>query len=157
MVGVIKVFGVLSVIVGVILIIISVSAGIIFLSILLPAGASALLGGALLIVFARIVEILAEMNYKLTPIHKLALALEEKNHGDQSQVAAGSGGATFDPNDPIVDPLSNLPPGSKIEHHFRRRVALLPDGTVLGETEGGLKRFRTFDGWRRFIGELPGK
>ena len=153
MVGVIKVFGVLSVIVGVILIIISFSVGIIFVSVFLPAGASALLGGALLVVFARIVEVLGEMNEKLTPIYKLALALESKYHVDESQMASEAGGAPFDPNDPIVDPLSNLPPGSKIEHHFRRRVALLPDGTVLGETDGGLRRFKAFEEWRRFIGK----
>jgi hypothetical protein len=153
MVGIIKVFGVLSVIVGAILLIISVSVGVIFLSILLPAGASALLGGALLVVFARIAEILAEMNDKLTPIHKLALVLEQKYHVDQSHVTAESGGVTFDPNNPIVDPLSNLPAGSKIERHFKRRVALLPDGTVLGETDGGLRRFETFEEWQRFIGK----
>lgn len=59
--------------------------------------------------------------------------------------------APFDPNNPIVDPLSNLPEGSRIERHFRRRIVFLPDGTVLGETDGGLRKFKTFEEWRRFI------
>ena len=59
----------------------------------------------------------------------------------------------FDPNNPIVDPLSNLPAGSRIERHFMRRVAFLPDGTVVGETDNGPHKFTTFEEWRRSIGK----
>jgi hypothetical protein len=61
----------------------------------------------------------------------------------------------FDANNPIYDPLSDLPPGSRIERRFRRRVAFLPDGTVRGETDRGLEDFPSFDDWRRSIGEWP--
>ena len=59
----------------------------------------------------------------------------------------------FDPNNPIMDPLSILPAGSRIERHFMRRVAFLPDGMVKGETDSGLRNFKTFEEWRRFIGK----
>jgi hypothetical protein len=152
MVGIIKFFGVLSIIVGIILIVISFGT-IIFLPTLLPLGASSLLGGALLIAFARVVELLEELNEKLIPVHSIAIALEKKYNPDQSKIAAQADGATFDPKNPIVDPLSNLPPGSQIERHFSRRVAFLPDDTVIGETDTGLREFKTFEEWRRFIGK----
>ena len=63
MVAIIKFFGVLSIIVGVILIVISFGT-ILFLPTLMPLGASALLGGALLIAFARVVELLEKLNSK---------------------------------------------------------------------------------------------
>ena len=152
MVGIIQIFGVLSIIVGIILVLISF-ATIIFLPTLLPLGASAILGGALLMAFARVVELLEELNSKLTPIHSIALALANKYNPDQSKMAAQEDGAAFDPNNSIVDPLSNLPAGSRIERHFMHRVAFLPDGTVKGETDSGLRSFKTFEEWRKFIGK----
>jgi hypothetical protein len=152
MVGIIKFFGVLSIIVGVILIVISF-ATIFLLSTLLPLGASALLGGALLIAFARVVELLEKLNEKLIPVHSIAIALEGKYNPDQSKMTAQAADATFDPKNPIVDPLTNLPPGSQIERHFSRRVAFLPDNSVIGETDTGLRKFKTFEEWRRFIGK----
>jgi hypothetical protein len=59
--------------------------------------------------------------------------------------------AHFDPDHPIFDPLSNLPAGSRIERHFRRRVAFLPDGSVKGETDSGVTDFNTFEEWRASI------
>jgi ribosomal protein S27E len=60
---------------------------------------------------------------------------------------------SFDPDNPILDPLSNLPAGSRIERKFRRRVAFLPDGSVIGETDSGVSKFKTFEEWQRTIGE----
>jgi hypothetical protein len=152
MVGIIRFFGVLSIIAAIILILISFLT-VFLLPTLLPLGASALLGGALLVAFARVVELLEELNIKLTPVHALAIALEQKYRPSQSNVAEPAGSRPFDPNNPIVDPLSNLPVGSRIEHHFRRRVAFLPDGTVIGETDDGARKFKAFEEWRRAIGE----
>jgi hypothetical protein len=59
----------------------------------------------------------------------------------------------IDPDNPIIDPLSDLPGGSRIERKLRRRVAFLPDGSVIGETDSGVSRFKTFEEWQRAIGE----
>ena len=139
MVGIIKFFGVLSIIVGVILILAAFGT-ILFLPTLMPLGASALLGGALLFAFARVVELLEELNKKLIPVHSIAIALEKKYNPSQS-------------DSPIVDPLSNLPAGSRTEHHFGRRVAFLPDGSAVGETDGGVYSYKTFEDWRKYIGK----
>jgi hypothetical protein len=67
MVGIIKFFGVLSIIVGVFLILVSFGT-IIFLPVLLSLGANALLSGALLIAFARVVELLESIDDKIMPV-----------------------------------------------------------------------------------------
>ncbi|HZQ11856.1 MAG TPA: hypothetical protein VFB31_03500 [Pseudolabrys sp.] len=150
MVGIIRFFGVLSIIVAVPLII--VAFGTIFLlPTLLPLGASALLGGALLLAFARVVELLEELNTKLSPIQAIAMALEQKYSHDA--VTRSQSDPTFDPKNPIVDPFSSLPVGSRTERHFRRRMAYLPDGTIFGETDDGPRAFQTFEDWRRAIGK----
>jgi hypothetical protein len=59
----------------------------------------------------------------------------------------------FNPEHPIVDWVFDLPPGSRIDRKFKRRVAYLPDGTVTGETDSGPKNFKTFEEWRQFIGK----
>jgi hypothetical protein len=151
MIGIIRFFGVLSIIAAIFLILASFLT-IVFLPTLLPLGASALLGGALLVAFARVVELLEDLNTKVAPISALALALEQKYRPDTSSASAGAGDTSFDPANPIVDPLSNLPDGSRIERHFGRRIAFLPDGTVVGETNDGLRSFKTFEDWRRAIG-----
>lgn len=60
---------------------------------------------------------------------------------------------SFDPNNPIFDPFSDLPPGARVERHFRRRVAFLQDGSVFGETDQGPARFKSFKDWQRAIGK----
>jgi hypothetical protein len=59
----------------------------------------------------------------------------------------------LDPNNPIFDPFDGLPTGSRVQRHFMRRVAFLPDGTVFGETDGGPHQFSSFEEWRRSIGK----
>ena len=150
MVDIIKFFGVISIIVAVILGLVSI-VSIILIPTLLPLAASALLGGALLIAFARVVELLEQLNEKIKPISAVALALEEKYNAKPNEQVSNT--AKFDPNNPITDPFTNLPAGSQIERHFRRRVAFLPDESVIGETDKGPHKFKNFDEWRRFIGE----
>jgi len=53
----------------------------------------------------------------------------------------------------IFDPFDDIPAGSKVEHHFRRRVAFLPDGSVFGVTNDGPRKFGSFEEWQRFIEE----
>jgi len=139
MVGIIKFFGVLSIIVGVVLILVSFGT-ILFLPTLMPLGASALLGGALLFAFARVVELLEELNKKLIPIHSIAVALEKKYNPSSS-------------DSPIADPQSNPPVRLRTETHFGRRVDFLSDGSVIGETDGGVYSYRTFEDWRKYIGK----
>src|SRR5262245_60296059 len=81
MTGVVKFFGWLKVIVGVVVVITLIfyfSLVIVYPS-SLAFGAMALLGGALLIVFARIAELLGEMNSKLVPFPRSVEFLEEIN------------------------------------------------------------------------------
>jgi hypothetical protein len=53
--------------------------------------------------------------------------------------------------DPKNNPFGDLPAGSKVETHFERQVAFLPDGTVFGDTDFGPRKFDSFDEWRRFV------
>jgi hypothetical protein len=86
-------------------------------------------------------------------VHKLAadyLALNDKQYlqGIVTKIIkeaadAKKRGLSFD----------DLPPGSQIERHFRRRVAFLPDDSVIGETDIGLQHFSSFKDWRTYIGE----
>jgi hypothetical protein len=68
MIGIIKSFGVVGIIIGAILIFVAfITRGL--LGALLQAGLSAVLGGALLIAFARAVELLESINDKLSPVN----------------------------------------------------------------------------------------
>lgn len=153
MIGIIKFFGVLSIIVAVILILVSF-ATVYWLPTLLPLGGSLLLGGALLIAFARVVELLEELNEKLEPVNKIARALAQKYDQAAFDVSDQAGSTEkFDPNNPIINPFANLPSGSRLERHFLKRVAFLPDGSVIGDTDDGVTRFQSFEAWRRAIGK----
>jgi hypothetical protein len=59
----------------------------------------------------------------------------------------------FDPQYPIFNPFNDLPAGSKVERHFGLRVAFLPDGSVLGDSDSGPRKFDSFEEWRRSVGE----
>jgi hypothetical protein len=143
MVGIIKFFGWLSVVVAVVLLFISLVA-IYFLPVLLPIGASALLGGALLIVFARIVELLEELNEKLGPVHVIAKALETKYRPEPAPSQAANLGSPSH----ILD---HPPPGVSVEKYKGRRVALLSDGSVVGETLAGARKFNSLEEFKDFI------
>jgi hypothetical protein len=139
MVGIIKFFGIISFIISGILFFISVTS-IYLLATLGPFAASSLLGGALLLAFARVVELLEELNAKIQPMHTIAKALEQK----------------YSPPNTLSDqpdPFTNLPSGSQIERHFERRVAFLPDDSVIGETDKGPLHFSSFQECCRSIGE----
>jgi hypothetical protein len=49
--------------------------------------------------------------------------------------------------------FDNLPVGSKLLRHLNMQVVLLPDGSVKGETDRGIKWFRSFEDWRKHIGK----
>jgi hypothetical protein len=142
MVGIVKLFGWLSIIVAVIvlcLVVISIPLA----AILLPVGASALLGGALLIVFARIVELLEELNSKLDPVVSVARKLESVYQpGNNDSTAAISDS----------DLLNNPPVGAQVFKYKARRVVQLADGSVIGETlTGGGRRFASIKEFQNFI------
>src|SRR5665647_1846378 len=149
MVGIIRGFGVLSIIVAVMLFLVSF-VFVFFLPTFLMLGASALLSGAILIAFARAVELLEDLNNKLVPIHNIALVLEEKYRPVAAKSEKSDANSSFDPNNPIVDPMASLPAGSRIERKFGRRVAFLPDRSVMGETDEGLKKFENIADWQRY-------
>lgn len=115
MVEIIRGFGFLSILVSVILILVAFSFNnIILLPAFLSLGATALLNGAMLIAFARMVELLEELNGKMTPVYAIAKALEEKHHPanvvdreSDSEVKYQTG--VFDRNSNSFD---NLPVGS---------------------------------------------
>ena len=152
MAAIVKLFGWLSAIIG----ILSVSIGIVnFFGVsrwagLLPLGASALLSGALLIVFGRIVELLEEMNGKLeeingklSPIFTISKALES-NYRPQLAPEVQSMSET--------DILNNPPPGARVIKYKNRRVVQLSDTTIVAETlTGGAKRFSSLEEFQNFI------
>jgi hypothetical protein len=78
-------------------------------------------------------------------------SIEREATSEQQLGLTGPGHVSFDPSNPIVDPLSDLPTGSRIERHFARRVAFLPDGGVIGETDNGLAKFNSFEEWRHHV------
>lgn len=54
----------------------------------------------------------------------------------------------------VIHPtFGNLPEGTKAIAHKKREIAFLPDGTVIGETNSGPRKFDSFEDWRRFTGE----
>jgi hypothetical protein len=142
MAAIVKFFGWLSVIIG----IVNLLVGGTFFSRwagLLPLGAAALLSGALLIVFARIVELLEEMNEKLSPIFTIAKALES-NYRPQVASEVQSMSET--------DILNNPPPGATVIKYKNRRVVQLSDTTIVAETlTGGAKRFSSLEEFQNFI------
>jgi hypothetical protein len=137
---IIKLLGWLSIIVSVVLLLAGV-VSIVFIGTLLPLAASALLGGAMLIVFARRVELLEELNNKLVPIHSLAVALES-----HYQPAAAT--ATIDSNDPD-HVLWRPPANSRVEQCEGRRIVVWRMAEWLGNCWVGAKKFflrlRLFD------------
>jgi cytoskeletal protein CcmA (bactofilin family) len=54
---------------------------------------------------------------------------------------------------PMVFDLDKLPAGSRIERRFKRPVAFLPDGSVIGDTDSGPRQFKSFEEWRHSIGK----
>jgi hypothetical protein len=48
--------------------------------------------------------------------------------------------------------FDNLPVGSKLLRHLNIQVAFLPDGSVKGETDHGIKWFHSFEDWRKYTG-----
>ena len=92
---------------------------------------------------------LEQMQQNASALNAVADALDS-NHYARSGAAAQE---PFDPDNRIIDPLSDLPDGTRIEHKFRRRVAFLPDSSVIGETDSGVRKFKTFEEWQRAIGE----
>jgi len=54
---------------------------------------------------------------------------------------------------PLVFDPDKLPAGSRIERRFKRPVAFLPDGSVIGDTDSGPRQFKSFEEWRHSIGK----
>jgi hypothetical protein len=103
-------------------------------------------------VFAAIAENIArleKMQEHASAVSAVADAIGPGHHAESNGLAS----MPLDPDNAIFDPLSNLPTGSRIERKFRRRVAFLPDGSVIGETDSGVSKFKTFEEWQRAIGE----
>jgi len=138
MVGIVKFFGWFCIVVAVVIFAVAI-ATIFQIAGLLPLGAGVLLSGALLVVFARIVELLQDLNNKIEPISAIAqiLAPQYKVKNDQKSKD---------------DVFSRLPPDTKIIEFEGRRVARMPDGSVLGDTNQGPQQFGSLEEYRRFLG-----
>jgi hypothetical protein len=87
------------------------------------------------------------------PFESEAVQFDAASEAQVKTKPSASEPGRLDPNQTIVDWVFDLPPGSRIDRKFKRRVAYLPDGTVTGETDNGPKNFKTFEEWRRFIGK----
>ena len=144
MVGIIKFFGWFSVIVGAMLLFVGV-VSIVFWVTFIPLGASALLGGALLIVFARIVELLEALNEKLVPVFTIAKTLESKYQPDRDSESAAR---ELTDADLLKDP----PADAKIFSYKNRRVVQFANGQVIAQTlTGGARRFSSLQEFQDFI------
>jgi cytoskeletal protein CcmA (bactofilin family) len=77
-----------------------------------------------------------------------SLAVVEGRDAVKTQTSASAQVETrmgFDPD--------KLPVGSRIERRFKRPVAFLPDGSVIGDTDNGPRQFKSFEEWRHAIGK----
>ena len=141
MVGIIKFFGVLSVIVGAFLVFIGLVT-VLLLPILLPLGANALLGGALLLAFARVVELLESINEKISPVHATTAAASQ-SFSTTSKAASPSTPTTrtfdeqkwralaeFDPDLTRVD-AALRPYGQKYVDQFAAEYLVLSDKSYI--------------------------
>jgi hypothetical protein len=161
MAGVVKFFGWLNVIVGVVLLIILIIWPFFFIAYpsLLALGAMALLGGALLIVFARIAELLGEMNSKLLLFLRSVEFLEEINNKliPVTALAHRLDAHYRDDNPAATPPPSNSellrnPPEDAERIYYKGYPAIkLGDGTVIGETATGVWRFASVKEYHDFI------
>jgi hypothetical protein len=140
MVGVIKFFGVISIVVAVILFVLSIGT-IVLLPTLLPLGASALLGGALLIAFARVVELLESIDKKIDPVHRIAHELHRKYEASPTATAAESMAAA-------AKASSSFPKGTTLYDANGIRVAMLPDQSLVVFQGGRQVKFETATDYR---------
>jgi hypothetical protein len=56
-----------------------------------------------------------------------------------------------DQNAPLS--LTNLPQGSRLGAHSGRQAAILNDGTILAESAGGTRTFKSVAAYRDFVGD----
>jgi hypothetical protein len=150
MVAVVKLFGALGVIVAVILILASF-ATVYLMPVLLPVGASALLGGVLLLAFARVVELLESLDRKMSPVHVLAEQLAAKY---QAQIHP-QGEAAAAPRDAQRASFgdASFPPGTIVYDAKGVQVAILPDKSVLADLPGGEARFNSAIEYREYASD----
>ena len=77
-----------------------------------------------------------------------SLAIVEGRDAVKTQTSASAQVET-----PTVFDPDKLPAGSRIERRFKRAVAFLPDGSVIGDTDSGPRQFKSFEEWRHSIGK----
>jgi hypothetical protein len=142
MVQIINVFGWLGIIAAVVLAAVGIGSRSMLLTVLLPIAAYCLLSGALLVAFGRVVELLEQLNLKIEPIYFIATQLADKYKPEKRSPSQ---------DEEAADDFDSLPAGSHFSSYRGRRVATLPDGSVLAETMTTPKRFASFEEYRDYV------